>query len=85
MRVSAWNMLQLLICLLALTLSESAARNWKGRPSRSCPDTTGIITPCVVTPENCFSDAQCPRNLKCCPYGCGSICMRPGKGRFRLD
>ncbi|XP_076037246.1 waprin-Thr1-like isoform X2 [Oratosquilla oratoria] len=83
MRVSAWNMLQLLICLLALT--QSAARNWKGGPSRSCPDTTGIITPCVVTPENCFSDAQCPRNQKCCPYGCGSICLPPGRGRFRLD
>ncbi|XP_076038777.1 caltrin-like protein 2 [Oratosquilla oratoria] len=84
MRVSAWSMLQLLICLLALTLSESAARNWKGGPSRSCPNITEI-TPCVTSPEDCFSDADCSRNLKCCPYGCASRCLTPGSLRFGFD
>ncbi|CAL4126578.1 unnamed protein product [Meganyctiphanes norvegica] len=40
-----------------------------------CPDTSGIITHCAITHENCFSDAECSQGRRCCSYGCGRRCL----------
>jgi hypothetical protein len=33
------------------------------------------MTICVLTPLNCFADSECAVGTKCCPYGCGRICL----------
>ncbi|XP_027211980.2 follistatin [Penaeus vannamei] len=42
-----------------------------------CPNTTGVMSRCVLTDENCFSDDDCFGRLKCCPYGCHRECLDP--------
>ncbi|XP_060084876.1 WAP four-disulfide core domain protein 18-like [Ylistrum balloti] len=50
-------------------------------PWDTCPDNSGIVTACVVTSQNCFSDYNCPWGMKCCSYGCGRTCQRPVRCR----
>ncbi|XP_047479713.1 tomoregulin-2-like [Penaeus chinensis] len=42
-----------------------------------CPNTTGVMSRCMLTDENCFSDDDCFGRLKCCPYGCNRECLDP--------
>ena len=42
-----------------------------------CPKNNGIIGICLVTEDHCFGDADCAGDLKCCSFGCGSICSTP--------
>ncbi|XP_047479804.1 chelonianin-like [Penaeus chinensis] len=41
----------------------------------TCPDTSDIVSICVVTERNCFSDGECGAGQKCCPIGCGRECL----------
>ncbi|CAG0922526.1 unnamed protein product [Notodromas monacha] len=46
------------------------------KPAPVCP-VDNTISACVVTPEDCFSDAECQQGQLCCPRGCSRRCTAP--------
>ncbi|CAG0920669.1 unnamed protein product [Notodromas monacha] len=46
------------------------------KPAPVCP-VDNTISACVVTPEDCFSDAECKQGQLCCPRGCSRRCTAP--------
>ncbi|XP_033741693.1 perlwapin-like protein [Pecten maximus] len=69
-----WKVVMLIVFLIAgcsITFIQAQF------PWDSCPDNTGVMTACVVTENNCFTDYNCPTGMRCCPGGCGRTCQRP--------
>uniref|UniRef100_A0A670ZLQ9 WAP domain-containing protein n=1 Tax=Pseudonaja textilis TaxID=8673 RepID=A0A670ZLQ9_PSETE len=57
--------MDIVFCLFSLLI-------WKpGVCPKSPPD---IVTPCIAKCEN---DWKCPKNQKCCTYGCMTTCRGP--------
>ncbi|XP_027228308.2 waprin-Phi3 [Penaeus vannamei] len=84
--VSVKEVLVVLVLVAAVAVSPADAvptRHSRPRPQPrprpgTCPDTSDVIGPCVITERNCLSDSQCAPGQKCCPIGCGRECLAVG-------
>ena len=53
---------------------------WHGWKAGRCPSPLTLHDPpCRRHPSKlyCWDDSGCPRQLKCCPDGCGKLCVQP--------
>ncbi|KAI5940455.1 WAP four-disulfide core domain protein 5 [Manis javanica] len=63
----------LLVALLALGIQLPAASGMrKGEKPGACPLDDG---PCLVAPDQCVDDSQCPLKMKCCYHACFRQCV----------
>ncbi|XP_055021897.1 whey acidic protein-like [Boleophthalmus pectinirostris] len=67
------------LCLLTVAFVPllSALKDKDGRCPVSVMNTDAKIGLCL---EQCSTDRDCDRNLKCCYTGCGHLCQEPLRG-----